>query len=348
MILPRARSWFVFVVLAAMEAAAAPAPTAGLERLTVAGCSLPNHALPEALETLHALGFAGVELAAFADNAKVNAPDQAPWVVVERLSAAEKTRVKALVGKFRHVSVHLPYGAGMRPLAADPAVRAASRAELRRALDDGAFLGATVANIHVMAEAGVPFAAAKPELLALYRELGDYAQARGQRLAIETTRPYSAAEYLALVAEIDHPNVGGCVDTGHTHFFPELAVKRADRASAEAVRAYNDLLLELVTKLGPKLYHLHLDDVRRVDWREHFVPGEGIIDWPRLFRQLEAQRYRHLLVLELLYYVGAADTGASITRAFTQRTPDGAAVNGLRAARDHLAGVFVETGFGRE
>jgi sugar phosphate isomerase/epimerase len=106
------------------------------------------------------------------------------------------------------------------------------------------------------------------------------------------------------------------------------------------VRAYNDLLNELVAKLGPKLFHLHLDEVRRADWREHFVPGTGIIDWPRLFTSLAAVKYSELLVLELLYYVGADDSGASITRAFTQRTPDGAAVTGLIASRDHLSSLL--------
>lgn len=93
-------------------------------------------------------------------------------------------------------------------------------------------------------------------------------------------------------------------------------------------------------KLGPKLFHLHLDEVRRADWREHFVPGTGIIDWSRLFSSLAAVKYSDLLVLELLYDVGAEDSGASITRAFTPRTPEGAAARGLIASRDYLASVL--------
>jgi len=308
-----------------------------MERLTVAGCSLPNHTLTEALERLHALGFAGVEIATFADNEKPNAPDSAPWVVVDRLTAPEKRRLKEAIGKFKHVSVHLPYGKEMRPLAADPAVREAARRELRRSLDDGAFLGARVANVHVLTETGLPFEAARPQLVQLYRELGDEAAARGMRLAIEITRPYTAAEYLALVAAIAHPNVGGCIDTGHVHFFAELAAARRNRQTPEAVQAYNDLLHELVVKLGSKLFHLHLDEVRRVDWREHFVPGNGIIDWPRFFGALRTVDYQGLFVLELLYYVGADDAGANLTRAFRERTPDGAAVAGLQAARTYLS-----------
>lgn len=320
----------VLSALAAAVSAAGPLR----ERLTVAGCSLPNHSLSEAIAQVKALGFAGVEIATFADNEKLNPPDSAPWVVLDQLSAAEKAQLKAAVAGFRHVSVHLPYGKAMLPIAADAAVRAASRRELQRAIDDGAFLGAHLANIHILTEAGLSFDAALPQLVQLYREIGDYAQARGLRLAIEITRPYTAAQYLRLVREVAHPNVGGCIDTGHVHFFEELAPARRTRQTPESVRAYNDLLADLVRQLGPRLFHLHLDDVRRVDWREHFVPGTGIIDWPRLFRELDAVHYSGLFVLELLYYVGAEDAGANLTRAFTQRTPDGAAPAGLRAARD--------------
>jgi sugar phosphate isomerase/epimerase len=339
MLMGRFPWWAVGLALFAASAVqAAPAPE--LQRLTVAGCSLPNHTLMEMLTRLHALGFSGVELAVFADNEKTNAPDSAPWVVVDQLDADERARLKAAIAKFRHVSVHLPYGKAMRPLAPEPAVRDAARRELRRALDDGQFLGASMANVHVLTETGLAFEQALPEMVRLYRELGDYARRRGMRLAIETTRPYRADQFLALIREVAHPNVGACIDTGHVHFFQELSTARRTRQAPESVRAYNDLLNELVAKLGPKLFHLHLDEVRRADWREHFVPGTGIIDWPRLFTSLAAVKYSDLLVLELLYYVGADDSGASITRAFTQRTPDGAAVTGLIASRDHLSSLL--------
>lgn len=329
------------LALLATVGLAPAAPTPELQRLTVAGCSFPNHTLIEMLTRAHALGFCGVELAVFADNEKSNAPDSAPWVVIDQLQADARVQLKAAVANFRHVSVHLPYGKAMRPLSPDPAVRDAARSELRRALDDGHFLGASVANVHVLTEPGLAFEPALPELVALYRELGDYAHHRGIRLAIETTRPYRADEFLTLIRAVGHPNVGACIDTGHVHFFAELAEARRKRQAPESVQAYNDLLNELVAKLGPKLFHLHLDEVRRADWREHFVPGTGIIDWSRLFSSLAAVKYSDLLVLELLYYVGAEDSGASITRAFTQRTPEGAAARGLIASRDYLASVLV-------
>ncbi len=320
------------VLCASIHGSALAAP---LPPLTVAGCSLPNHDLATAWQTVLDLGFSGVEIAVFPE--KETGPDRYPWVVVDRLDTAERTRLKALAAKFRHISTHLPYSPEMRPIAADPAVRERSRRELRRALDDSAFWGAQIANVHLMSEPGVSFADAKADLVALYRELGEQAARSGMKIAIETTRPYRVAEYLELIRAIDRPNVGGTVDTGHISFFKlDLPVPATARNTPEAVRQLNDLLFEIITALGPKLFHMHIDEVRAADWREHFVPGHGIVDWPRLLDHLARTGYRGVLASEILYYDGAADTGLTLTRAFRTRTRDGAPAAGLREIKTFL------------
>jgi sugar phosphate isomerase/epimerase len=208
-------------------------------------------------------------------------------------------------------------------------LRAASRWELHRSLRDSAFWGVQVANIHLLSEPGVIFARAKPDLAAIYRELGDAAQRLGLRLAIETTRPYRCDEYLELVRAIGHASVGGTVDTGHLHFFrAELPVIGVDRATPEGIKRYNDFMIETLTALGPKLFHVHFNDLR-------------VADWPRLFGHLARSNYRGALVAELLYYQGAADTGAMLTRAFTHRTPEGSARRGLEEMNAFLGSFFV-------
>lgn len=318
-------------------AAQLPAPARRpLPPLTVAGCSLPNHDIAAAWQSALDLGYDGIEIAVFPE--KETGPDRYPWVVVDRLDTAERQRLKALAAKFRHVTTHLPYSPDLRPLAADPVVREKSRRELHRALDDSAFWGAQLANVHVVSEPGVSFADAKADLVALYRELGEHAARSGMKLSIETTRPYRVAEYLELIRDIDRPNVGGTVDTGHISFYKlDLPVAAPDRASPESIRRLNDLMLEIVAALGPKLFHLHVDDVRAPDWREHFVPGRGIVDWPRLMAHLAHTGYRGVMVAEILYYEGDADTGRMLTRAFTTRTREGAAVEGLREIKTFFA-----------
>ncbi len=208
-----------------------------LDQLTVAGCSFPNFTFEAALRKALELGFAGVEIAVFPEK-ETTYGETYPWVVVERLSAEEREHLRALVKRFPRVSTHLPFGPEMRPIASDPAIREVSRRELYRALDDSGFWRASVANIHVMSEPGVLYAAARPELVSLYRELGNHAQRLGLRLAIETTRPYGMAEYFDLITAIDHPHVGGTLDTGHIGFFrPELAVEGAARQTLPAPAA---------------------------------------------------------------------------------------------------------------
>jgi sugar phosphate isomerase/epimerase len=215
-----------------------------------------------------------------------------------------------LVKRFRHVTTHLPYYPDFRPIAADAAVRDRSRNELIRSVDDSGFWGASVATVHVVSETGVPYRSARTDLIAFYRELADRAARHRVRLAIETTRPYRVSEYLDLVESVGRDNVGATVDVGHIGFFREdLGVADADRGSAAGIRRYNDLLLEVVRSLGPKLFHFHVQDVRPSDWRDHYVPGTGIVDFVRLFRYLAGSGYAGLYAAEILYYDGPQDAG---------------------------------------
>jgi sugar phosphate isomerase/epimerase len=179
-----------------------------------------------------------------------------------------------------------------------------------RSVDDSGFWGASVATVHVASEKGVPYREARSELLGFYRELGDRAARHRMRLAIETTRPYRVSEYLDLVESVGLANVGATVDVGHIGFFREDAgVADGDRGSPQGIRRYNDLLMEIVKSLGKKLYHVHINDVRASDWQDHHVPGTGIVDFSRFFRQLGASGYSGLLAAEILHYTGSQEEG---------------------------------------
>lgn len=284
-------------------------------RITVCGCSLTNLGFEGTLRAIHRLGFSGVEIATFVEK---NSPagDTYPYAVVDSFSEDEKTRLKALVKRFRHVTTHLPYYPDFRPIATDPGLRAKSRKELIRSVDDSGFWGAGVATVHVASEKGLPYKSARSELIDFYRELGDRAANYKIRLAIETTQPYRVGEYLDLVEAVGRENVGATVDVGHIKFFGEdLRVADADRGSARGIQRYNDLLIEVVKSLGPKLFHFHVHDVRATDWQDHHVPGTGIVDFARLFKFLTSSGYDKLFAAEILYYRSSQEEGLKQARA---------------------------------
>ncbi|HWR53165.1 MAG TPA: sugar phosphate isomerase/epimerase family protein [Bryobacteraceae bacterium] len=297
----------------------AQAAPAGPSQLTAAGCCLTNLGFEGTLQKIFDLGFSGVEIATFAEKTGP-AGDTYPFAVVDQLGASDRARLKTLVKRFRHVSTHLPYYPDFRPIAADVALREKSRRELLRSVDDSGFWQASVATVHLASEKGLSFGDARTDLIGFYRELGDRAASHGVRIGIETTRPYRVGEYLDLIEAVDRGNVGGTVDVGHIGFFRhDLGVADADLGSARGIQRYNDLLIEVVKGLGPKLFHCHVHDVRARDWQDHHVPGTGIIDFVRLFEHLSIAGYDKLFAAEILYYDGPQVAGLQLARKALQQ-----------------------------
>ena len=106
--------------------------------------------------------------------------------------------------------------------------------------------------------------------------------------------PTSVDDFVRLVQEVDHDWGGAALDVGHQGRFEELVkkVKPKDRGTAEGIKAYNDLKLELVDRLGAKLIHLHVHDIEPNTWREHKPLIYGFIDYARLIQRLREYHVR--------------------------------------------------------
>lgn len=76
-------------------------------------------------------------------------------------------------------------------------------------------------------------------------------------------------------------------------------MKPEDRGPAAGIKAYNDLNLELVDRLGAKLIHLHVHDIEPSTWREHKPMIYGFVDHERLIRRLREISYKGVMVLEI-------------------------------------------------
>ncbi len=268
-----------------------------LSQLTSSTASLSGLSFEDALKKIRELGFGGVEILTFSGDTHSIGP--IPGVVVADLNKIEKKRLRSLVDKFRHVSTHLPFR-GLRPVAADPAIRKATLDRLHQAIDDSAFWGATMAVLHVAPEPGKTYEQLWPDLLSVFRELGDHAARFNLRLGIETGAPNTVKEYLDLIRDLKHDYVGGTVDTGHTRLYrADIQVADADRATPHGQKRYNDVMMQKVEGLGRKLFHFHVDDVRPTDWREHRALGTGLVDWQRLLSYLARTGYKGMFAAEL-------------------------------------------------
>jgi len=139
------------------------------------------------------------------------------------------------------------------------------------AMDAAEYFRVEVAVVHCLPPRGMTLAAAWDELVRLFRRWGDRAAAGRFRLAIETGYPGSIAEFVKLIQDIGHDQVGATIDVGHQIHYAEFRKRYPGKipATPEAIRAYNDLMHELIDRLGRKLIHFHVHDIDPAVWREH-------------------------------------------------------------------------------
>ena len=107
----------------------------------------------------------------------------------------------------------------------------------------------------------------------------------GLRVAIEPADRYetdllnTCAETLDFVNRLQIPNLGVLLDNGHAFVAGEKAV-------------------EVLPKLGPKLFHVHLDD-NNGQRDQHLIPGDGVYDFAALITALDEAGYDGFLGVEL-------------------------------------------------
>jgi D-psicose/D-tagatose/L-ribulose 3-epimerase len=112
------------------------------------------------------------------------------------------------------------------------------------------------------------------------RAAGEYAGERGVRIALEPISRFEtyllnrADQALAMVADVDLPNVGVCLDTFHMNMEEE--------APLEAIRS-----------IGSKMFDFHVADSNRRP------PGQGAIDWPEILDALDEIGYEGHLTAEV-------------------------------------------------
>lgn len=169
-------------------------------------------------------------------------------------------------------SVHAAFGEQRDLSSPDSEVCERAVSELGECLDLARGLRVDLVVVHLSYEP-IEDSERAERLQCVQRSLGtalpEYERA-GVRLALEllprTCLGNTVDELLDVVSDLDSPNVGVCLDVNHL-------MDRYDQISRD------------VRRLGPHLITLHLSDYDGVD-EKHWMPGDGVIDWPAFLQAL--------------------------------------------------------------
>jgi sugar phosphate isomerase/epimerase len=227
-------------------------------------------------------------------------PGKYPGFEFDKLSASERKAIKRQLSGFPVVTAHLPY-TGLDHMADDAAQRDASRRTVEIAMEGAAFFGAVTAVLHAQPIPEDRLEARWPGYLDLYRRWAGRAKSLGFAIAMETGYPRSIAGYVKMIRDVNHPSFGATIDVGHQGRYAELTarVKPEQRSTPAGIRAYNDTTIEIIERLGGKVFHMHVHDIDPATWQEHKPMVHGFVDYPRIFAALRKADYRGILMFEI-------------------------------------------------
>ena len=141
----------------------------------------PGYDLYRSIGVLHGLGFQTIELHPMGSPAAT--PGMPPGFEFERMTDAEKGRLREALAPFRYVSTHLPWVDTPYFSPFEPSHEFGAR-RIETALEASAFFGAELANVHVQRSAHISLEDAWPMLVRTFRRWGGIASDLGLKLAI--------------------------------------------------------------------------------------------------------------------------------------------------------------------
>jgi sugar phosphate isomerase/epimerase len=206
--------------------------------------------------------------------------------------ASERLRLHSIHAP---VTERLARGGGVAPLShasIDAKVRERAVRETKAALELAKRVPVEILVVHLGLQDALLASAADQTRDAARRSvetIAAHARLLGVRVALEVIpNALSAADALiALVEDLDMPDVGVCLDFGHAHMMGDVA---------DAIETLSGMLIAT---------HVHDNHGKR---DEHLPPFEGTIDWPGALMALQKIGYEGPMVLEL----ASADTPAPV------------------------------------
>ncbi len=201
-------------------------------------------------------------------------------------------------------SIHLPFRG--QPLGGDEALDE-WLSILGDSLRIAGTLGTPIATLHSSTLFKYYEGATEKESAARVAEwverLADIAATLGIRIAVENQlvghAPAITLQLSTLAEFLTDPRIGFCLDTGH------------------AIMAGVDCAQE-ISAAGERLIALHLNSNSGSGADVHWIPDQGVLDWPRLKQTLLDANYQGLWTLEVKGTIPADDM-LQEARAFVER-----------------------------
>ena len=256
---------------------------------------VPAYPLDEVIRRLARIGYDGIEIGA-----------ANPHAYPEHLTAERRREIKAILdGEGLALVSMLPApggGPGFNVASPNPLERAAAVDQYKRVAELCAEWGGKtllyVAGWQV-------FGTSRPDAWAWSRdalaEVAGFAAPLGITIAVEPTSSDSnlvddCDDVIAMLAEVNRPNVKAMFDTYHTLY-------------------RNEVPTDYVHRLGKDLAHIHLADVNREP------PGSGVVDYASLIEALRNVGYDGYLTMEIGFNRRAVEPDDLARRAINYLRP---------------------------
>jgi sugar phosphate isomerase/epimerase len=183
-------------------------------------------------------------------------------------------------------SFHAPFADDIDITSLDTSLRTRACDEISLAMEAAARLGVRYFVLHPGPEASDLPRAERLDRMENAAASLDRAASRcdelGLRLVLENMLPHlfsgHVRELLWLLGALASSAVGICLDTGHAFLSGDLA--------------------NVAHKLSGHLWMVHASDTRGT-YDDHLPPGDGVVPWEALMRQLHASRFDGAFVLEI-------------------------------------------------
>ncbi len=255
--------------------------------------------LEQAVETIGAIGYAGVEIMADVPHA------YPPHMPGERVAALHELLTKSRLA-VSNVNAFTLFAVGdtYHPtwLENDPAQRRIRIDHTRNCIPLAAAIGAKTISL----QPGGPLEGPRADALKLYadglRELLPAAQKANITLMVEPEpgllieHSYECIEFLN---QVSHPNLKMNCDLGHFYCVNE------DPAA-------------VLRQCAPYIAHVHLEDIRENRVHQHLQPGLGAMDFPAIFAALNDIHYAGWVTVELYPYESTAEQVAQAAFSYLQ------------------------------